>query len=106
MVLPHGLLIQSQASYWLDDSGVLRTAVTDIGGAAGSRTLTMLIKSQLYCLTNTPAPKWCSRGDLHSQPPDSRSGASASWATRAYLLRSGGFAIFVDSVMLGLWLVV
>ena len=42
MVPPHGLLIQSQASYWLDDSG--------IGGAAGSRTLTMLIKSQLYCL--------------------------------------------------------
>ena len=42
MVPPHGLLIQSQVSFWLDDSGV--------GGAAGSRTLTMLIKSQLYCL--------------------------------------------------------
>jgi hypothetical protein len=47
MVPPHGLLIQSQASYWLDDSGV---GSTESGGAAGSRTLTMLIKSQLYCL--------------------------------------------------------
>ncbi len=42
MAPPHGLLIQSQVSYSLDDSGM--------GGAAGSRTLTMLIKSQLYCL--------------------------------------------------------
>ena len=46
MVPPHGLLIQSQASYWLDDSGFVDSS----GGAAGSRTLTMLIKSQLYCL--------------------------------------------------------
>ena len=44
MVPPHGLLIQSQVSFWLDDSGMKN------GGAAGSRTLTMLIKSQLYCL--------------------------------------------------------
>ena len=26
MVPPHGFLIQSQMSYWLDDSGVLHTA--------------------------------------------------------------------------------
>ncbi len=44
MVPPHGLLIQSQVSYWLDDSGM------KIGGAAGSRTLTIPLKRRLYCL--------------------------------------------------------
>ena len=55
MVPPHGLLIQSQVSFWLDDSGV--------GGAAGSRTLTMPLKRRLYCLTNTPAPNG-TRGEI------------------------------------------
>lgn len=118
MVPPHGLLIQSQASYWLDDSGVLRTAavaavddrrrcpadesrachkitVVRRPGAAGSRTLTMLIKSQLYCLLilrpqsgargescrlgsgkidglQGEASRERSSSNLHSQPPDLR----------------------------------
>ncbi len=60
----HDGLSQNQVPYWLGDSGMLRMAVTSCGrrqgsvkitavrrtGAAGSRTLTMLIKSQLYCL--------------------------------------------------------
>jgi hypothetical protein len=34
MVPPHGLLIQSQASYWLDDSGIDRLKMVGPQGVA------------------------------------------------------------------------